>query len=184
MGTPGLLAELDREGVIDRIAGGEYAAHIANELNVTKQALQYRLRNHPKYQEAREVGCELRIDRVMAHLASIQIPEPPPRPTEEDADFDEYRAQLSEWKAEVARVEFDLARAEKEWRAVSWQAEREFPHRWGQKSHVTVENVTDLGERLRRARERVLPQDVVDAEVVRTRDDAVIHCITDESAPK
>jgi hypothetical protein len=156
MGTPGRLATLDPDSVIERVAGGEYAAHIALELQVTKQALQYKLRNHPRYQEAREVGCERRLDRVMAHLASLDLPSPPMRPTGEDADYDAYRAAIAEWKTEVARVEFDLARAEKEWRAVSWQAEREFPHRWGQKTHVTVENVGDLAERLRRAKERTI----------------------------
>jgi hypothetical protein len=161
VGTPGALAKLDQDSVLDRVAAGEYASHIAQELRVTKQALQYRLRTHPKYQEAREVGCELRIDRVMAHLASIRIPDPPLRPTGEDADHEAYKAAISEWKAEVARTEFDLARAEKEWRAVSWQAEREFPHRWGQKNHLIVENVGDLADKLRRARERVIEHDPV-----------------------
>jgi hypothetical protein len=45
-------------------------------------------------------------------------------------------------------------------------AERVDPVRWGSRKHHTVEVVGDLGERLRRARERVLPDDVSDAVVV------------------
>ena len=33
---------------------------------------------------------------------------------------------------------FTLSRARECFRAVSWRAEREFPHRWGQKQQVTV----------------------------------------------
>lgn len=142
----GVLANLDQDAVIDRIAAGEYAAHIAPELQVTKQALQYRLRNHPKYQEAREVGCELRLDRVMAKLASIQIP---PAPNPADYDEDAYKLAYRAWKMESARIEFDLARAEKEWRTVAWQAEREFPHRWGQKTEAKVDaSITVRVERI------------------------------------
>lgn len=49
-----------------------------------------------------------------------------------------------------------LARAREHFKAVAWQAEREFPHRWGQRTHVTVEHTGDLGERLRRSKERTI----------------------------
>lgn len=78
----------------------------------------------------------------------------------------EVRLEEAERQIEEAPDPFTLARARERFRAVAWRAEREFPARWGQKNHVTVEHVGDLGEKLRRAKERVLPQDVEDAEVV------------------
>jgi hypothetical protein len=94
------------------------------------------------------------------------------------------RIDQRESELESAGDNVSVTRADRLLAHARWLAERLSSDEFGPKSHVTVESVGDLGERLRRARERVLPQDVVDAEVVRTRDDAVIHCITDESAPK
>ena len=51
-----------------------------------------------------------------------------------------------------------ISRAREGFRAAAWFAEREFPHRWGQHTQVTV-STGDLGERLRRARERVIEPD-------------------------
>lgn len=57
---------------------------------------------------------------------------------------------------EVARDPLSLARAREGWKAASWRAERECPGEWGQQTHVTIENVTDLGDRLRRSKERTI----------------------------
>jgi hypothetical protein len=57
---------------------------------------------------------------------------------------------------QLAREPADIARAREMFKAAAWRAEREFPGRWGPKSHVTVENVGDLAERLRRAKERTI----------------------------
>ena len=54
---------------------------------------------------------------------------------------------------EGAAEPLSLARARETFRAASWFAEREFPHRWGQKSEVTHRD-GDLGDALRRAQER------------------------------
>lgn len=79
------------------------------------------------------------------------------------------RLEQAEREIEGAADAFTLARARERFRAVAWRCEREFPDEWGQKTHVTVEQVGDLAEKLRRSRERVIPQDVVDAEVVHTQ---------------
>jgi AcrR family transcriptional regulator len=81
------------------------------------------------------------------------------------------RIDESEREIKDAQDPFTLARARERFRAVAWRAEREFPDEWGQRTHVTVENIGDLGEKLRRSRERVVPQDVVDTEIVHTRED-------------
>ena len=158
----GVVVAQDSTKIIKRIENGEYAAHIAKEIGVSKQALQKWIRNHPEYQQAREVGAELRIDSVMAELAGMTFQTPPKKPIatgDEDTDkqaLNEWKAAMVDWKNGLRASEVDLARVERLWRTVSWQAEREFPHRWGQKNHLVVENVGDLGEKLRRAKERVI----------------------------
>ena len=57
---------------------------------------------------------------------------------------------------QAAEDPLSLARGREAWKAATWFAEREFPARWGQHIHSTVEHVGDLAERLRRARERVI----------------------------
>ena len=57
---------------------------------------------------------------------------------------------------EAAADPLSLARARELNRSWCWIAERRLPAHYGQHSHVTIENVTDLGERLRRARERTI----------------------------
>jgi hypothetical protein len=56
---------------------------------------------------------------------------------------------------------FTLARAREDFRAVAWLAERRLPAFYGQSHHLTVENVGDLGEKLRRSRERVIEGETV-----------------------
>jgi hypothetical protein len=82
-----------------------------------------------------------------------------------DTQLEEAQKALRE-----ARDTTDIARARELFRAAAWRAEREHPARWGQKTHVLVENVGDLGERLRRALERdvsptpvSLPTQVIDS---------------------
>ncbi len=50
----------------------------------------------------------------------------------------------------------DISRAREGFRAATWFAEREFPERWAQRTHVTVENITGRAEQLQRAKERVI----------------------------
>lgn len=56
-----------------------------------------------------------------------------------------------------ARAQVALACAREQLRSAQWELERLFADFYGQKTHVTVEQVGDLAEKLRRARERVIP---------------------------
>jgi len=67
----------------------------------------------------------------------------------------EARMDTREAELEAASESVTVARARELLSHARWRAERECPHRWGQRSHVTVEHA-DLGDRLRRARERVI----------------------------
>lgn len=172
----GALANLDHDAVIERIANGEYAAHIAPEFGVTKQALQYQIRKHPRYQQAREIGCELRLDHAMAQFDALKIPRPPLRPLPDPLATPEERAQrlaqwdvaYGEWKDGLRVSAFDLARVEAYFKSITWQAEREFPHRWGQRTQVNV--TVDLGSALQaiseRLQGRVIEGDAVQQETV------------------
>lgn len=55
----------------------------------------------------------------------------------------------------VADSPIELSRAREQCRFSRWDAERRLPRLFGQQHHLTVELVGDLGDRLRRARERV-----------------------------
>jgi hypothetical protein len=57
---------------------------------------------------------------------------------------------------EAARDPVDIARAREMARFARMDLERRRPHLYGQRTHVTVENVGDLADRLRRARERTI----------------------------
>ena len=55
---------------------------------------------------------------------------------------------------ERAKDQLELGKAREKSRVILWLLERRYPALYGQKSHVLVENVGDLGERLRRALDR------------------------------
>ena len=69
-----------------------------------------------------------------------------------------FAGELAKARDEIqgARDPLSLARARESFRAVAWLAERRNARQWGQQSHVTIEQVGDLGDRLRRARERTI----------------------------
>ena len=77
-------------------------------------------------------------------------------PSYESAKEASIEVQLDDAQVSIlqAKEVSDIARAREAFRAAAWRAEREFPKRWGQRSHVTVETVGDLGDRLRRAEDR------------------------------
>ena len=131
------------EQIRQRISNGEYASRIADELGISKQILSYHLKQHPEWRATLETAHETRLDSGQAEL-----------------------------EAAVEQRDFDLARArEGQLKRLEWRAEREFPERWGQRSHVTVETVGDLGDRLRRAEDRrkgrtIDAQPVSDAQIV------------------
>ena len=127
------FAVINIDSVINRVAAGDMLRDIANDIGTTPQAICNKLSTIPEYQQAREIGAAMRLER----------------------DYSEIRA---------AAEQVDVSRAREAFRASSWFAEREFPHRWGRTVEVT--NVSgDLGDRLRRASERVInpaPQQITD----------------------
>ena len=66
------------------------------------------------------------------------------------------RIDCAEAELEAAPDPLSLARAREVHRAVAWRASVEHPDAWGDKRHVTVELTGDLGDKLRRAKERVI----------------------------
>lgn len=80
------------------------------------------------------------------------------------------RVRLDGVEQEIAAAPdpFTLARAREKFRALAWRCEREFPDEWGQRTHVTVEQVGDLAEKLRRARERTIDGEVVSSDPIQT----------------
>lgn len=75
--------------------------------------------------------------------------------------------EAEEW-TEGAQDALELARARDVWRARSWRASVEYPARWGDKRQVTLELTGDLGERIRRAQERVIEGEAVAIEQIAT----------------
>lgn len=59
---------------------------------------------------------------------------------------------------ECAREAADIARAREQFRAAAWRAEREFPHRWGAHTQVTVS--VDLGSELQKLSEKLREKDI------------------------
>lgn len=66
------------------------------------------------------------------------------------------RMEIREKELESADDSVKVARARELLSHARWRAEREHPHRWGQRTHQTVEHVGDLGDKLRKARERAI----------------------------
>ena len=91
--------------------------------------------------------------------------------TERLGDDPDYQAALRAGIfAKIERRENDLqdatdnvsvTRADRLLGHARWWAERLDPARWGQLNKVQVEHVGDLGERLRRAKERVIDAETV-----------------------
>lgn len=126
--APATQPSFDVQTILDQIAGGEFMADVAQTIGVPTQTVSWRLRKiaPEKYREAREIGCELRLEKSRQSL-------------------------------EVAGDALDLARARESFRADAWFAEREFPARWGAKQQIDMRvTTTDLGDRLRAAKERVV----------------------------
>ena len=129
----GALAAIPKHEIYSRIAAGELPTRIADDIGVDKSAITLRYGKDPDYLRAREVGTEVRLD-------------------------------CGEAAIEAAGDNLNVARArEIVQRRREWRASVEFPHRWGQKSQVTLEVGPDLGEVLMRAQRRVIEGAVVSA---------------------
>ena len=129
------LATIDPDSLLKRISNGELLVDISDSLGVSHDAVGKMLRklDHDAYRQARTIGIT--------------------------ANLHKSRRAITEAKQQGDAVA--LAGAREEFRADAWFAEREAPEIYGQRTHHTVEQVGDLGERLRRARERVIQGDAV-----------------------
>src|SRR5512146_1922822 len=63
------------------------------------------------------------------------------------------KIEACEQEVESATTPLNLARARERFRIVSWRAEREFPHRWGQRTQVDV--TVDLGATIQQSADRM-----------------------------
>ena len=105
--TPGKLAEISQDELLDRLANGESPSTIAASLSVSRPALFYKLRDHPEYKLCREIGMDGNLDFRLDNVMSA--------------------TDLNSARMEEVKL-----------RRLEWRAEREFPHRWGQKTQVAV----------------------------------------------
>ena len=113
-----------RDEIIEQVANGEMLQVIAQRLGIAAPNISKHLADDPEYRKAREIGAELRL-----HLAYTRM--------DECAEGELVESETGE--KVLVESKGNLARArEAAFRAAAWFAEREFPHRWGQKQTVTV----------------------------------------------
>ena len=66
----GVLANIDEESIIERIAQGERAYLIAAELGVAHSSLYRRMAKNPDYLPARSAAYDFRLDKATDEIAS------------------------------------------------------------------------------------------------------------------
>jgi hypothetical protein len=114
--------------ILARYEAGEMVASIANDLGISHQAAYSAL--------LRYCGDEWRDSQAARALA----------------EYERAKASLEQCKS--SRDPIALACAREQVRTGQWELERLLTRLYGQRTHVTVEQVGDLGDRLRRALER------------------------------
>lgn len=119
-------AIIHREDIIRRVAQGEYLASIAKDIGLKGKG---------------QAICNI-LSTDPEYIAARE-------------QGLENRLATRERELEAADPA-DVPRARELLSHARWRAEREAPHRWGQHNRLTVEHSGDLGERLRRAKERVI----------------------------
>lgn len=118
------IAILHRAEIIEQVANGAFVSEIASKLGVHKSAIARELTADPEYQLAREIGAETRLESSRQAIAEI---------ADEGVAPDGRIVGIPATVSNLAR-----ARAER-LKADQWFAEREFPHRWGQKSELKMD---------------------------------------------
>jgi hypothetical protein len=118
------IAVIHRELVLERIRAGHRLIDIAADLGLS------------------------------SHAAIVNVLGNDPEYVEARKVAVETRIEKREGELEVADDNVTVARARELLSHARWRAEREFPDRWGQRNHVTVDHRSDLGDRLRKARNR------------------------------
>ena len=163
MAQPGALATVDFDKILERIAAGEIAAHLAVELGTSRQALYARLNEHPGYREALQDGQAERLQRIVSQFERLGIPPPPIRPikrageAQEDhtAALERYKSEIETWRGNCTVNDFELSRLEKLWKAESWRAERTHPAQWGPKGLLHLMGGISLGDALKQLEEQL-----------------------------
>jgi hypothetical protein len=62
MATPGVLANVSPDALIERIYNGAIPAHLAESIGAHKCSVYRHLADHPEYQRARKTGMAVRLD--------------------------------------------------------------------------------------------------------------------------
>lgn len=62
MATPGALAAIPPQDLVERIYNGAIPSHLAEELGVAKSSIYRHLADHPDYQHAKHTGMAVRLD--------------------------------------------------------------------------------------------------------------------------
>jgi len=135
------VAIINRDLILQRVANGDYLDVIASDLGISDAAISRQLSGDPDYMQARLDGVERRLrlsKRAVDQIADMGL------------DAEGNVVGLPKEVVNLARVREIRLKADQ------WFAEREFPERWGQHTQVTVNKGSDLGDRLRRARERTV----------------------------
>lgn len=117
------VAIQNRQEIISLASTGLPIAEIARRFNVQAPAISKHLANDPEYRAARETAAELRLD-------------------EREHELEKCPSIMTE----ISRAGTLLSHQR-------WRCEREFPHRWGQ--HSTVSVTVDLGASLQAISERL-----------------------------
>ena len=117
----------------------------------------------------REIAPDFGVTKQALHKVLIDDPEYQVAKRIQAASMIE-QAKVETW---AAREQVDIARAREVSRFAFRYAESVDPGSWAPRSHVTVETVGDLGDRLRRAEDRrkgrtIDAQPVSDAQIVAT----------------
>lgn len=128
MGKNGKVAKAitHREEILERVAKGEYLQSIAHSLGLKGKG------------KVLSDYLANDPDYILARESGLEA-----------------RLEARERELECAEPEY-VPRARELLSHARWRAEREAPHRWGQHNRLTVEHSGDLGDRLRRAKERVI----------------------------
>jgi hypothetical protein len=142
----GLQADLVPSEVIERYLADENTADIAASYGISHSRLNQWLLEH-----AEEAWRRAQVARAVSALETATV------------ILDEANDPMT------------LARAREQLRGAQWRLERLCTRLFGQHTHITVEQVGDLGERLRRARERVIEREVLVPQVSDSTNDASQH---------
>lgn len=103
------VAILHRDEIIKLAATGAKLSEIAGKFGITPSGISQQLSKDPEYLAARETAAELRLDGRERELETCEP---------DSAEISRARELLSHQR---------------------WRCEREFPHRWGNRTQVSID---------------------------------------------